>query len=134
MCLSLVHLSEILDRMKSKNSWCVSCRQVPLFQVANYNFCENIFGLTLHNCVEYFLYDENNNEFIYCTNCYGTCTMTKFSFSCEIDIATFLKTDISFFLIFINSLMRWKKNIRTLYYVWKFIVLMHIFCDVPMQY
>ena len=89
--LSLVRLSEILDRIKSKNNWCVSCRQVPLFQVANHNLCENIVGLTPHICVEHFPYDENNDEFIYCTNCYGTGTMTKFSFSREIDIETFFK-------------------------------------------
>ena len=35
-----------------------------------------------------FPYDENNEEFIYYTNCYGTGTMTKFS---EIDIATFFE-------------------------------------------
>ena len=40
--------------MQSENSWCVWCRQVPQLQEANYNLCENIVGLTPHNCVKHF--------------------------------------------------------------------------------
>ena len=80
---------DLQEKIQSKSSWCTSCMQVPLFQIADYNLCESIVGSTAHNCAEHYPIDESSDEFIYCTNCYGSGTMTNFSFKQEVDLSTF---------------------------------------------
>lgn len=81
--------SELKEKIQCKNSWCHYCKQVPLFQVANYNLCESIVGSTIHNCPKHFPVDEDDVEFIYCPNCYGSGFSSNFSFRKEIDINYF---------------------------------------------
>ena len=80
---------DLQEKIISKNNWCHCCRQLPLFQVADYNLCESIVRSTAHNCAKHYPIDENSDEFIYCTNCYGSGTMTNFSFKQEVDLSTF---------------------------------------------
>lgn len=87
--ISLSLQRELQNKIQSKNSWCNSCGQVPLFQVANYALCESIVGLTAHNCIKHYPIDENSDEFIYCLNCYGSGMMINFSLKKDIDISTF---------------------------------------------
>lgn len=80
---------ELQEKIQSKKSWCNSCGQVPLFQVANYALCESIVGLTAHNCAKHYPIDEDSDEFIYCLSCYGSGMVINFSFKRDIDISTF---------------------------------------------
>lgn len=89
--VSMISLHELRDKLQSKDNWCNSCRQVPLFQVADYDLCESIVGLTAHNCPKHFPIDDDNDEFIYCVNCYGSGFLTHFRFRRRVDISTFFK-------------------------------------------
>lgn len=87
--VSIITLHELRDKLQSKENWCQSCRQVPLFQVADYNLCESIVGVTAHYCPLHFPIDDDNDEFIYCTNCFGSGFLTNFRLRRHIDISTF---------------------------------------------
>ena len=89
--LPVLRIRELLCKIRDAYNWCMWCKQVPLFQVADYKLCENIVGTTIHRCPTHYPIDEQSDDFIYCTNCYGTGNLTRFSFSREIDISTFLE-------------------------------------------
>lgn len=86
---SRISLHELQEKLQSKENWCKFCRQVPLFQVADYDLCESIVGLTAHNCPLHYPIDDDNDDFIYCTNCFGSGFLTNFRFSRHVDISTF---------------------------------------------
>lgn len=82
--------SELKEKIQSKKNWCQSCKQVPLFQIANYTLCEKIVGLTAHNCLAHFpMNDDESDDFIYCLNCYGSGIMTNFNLKHDVNISMF---------------------------------------------
>lgn len=80
---------ELKQKIQCKKNWCNSCNQVPLFQVANYALCEQIVGLNAHNCLMHFPIDEDDEDLIYCLNCYGSGTMTNFNLTQDVNSSVF---------------------------------------------
>lgn len=80
---------ELKNKIQCKKSWCKSCKQVPLFQIANYALCEKIVGVSAHNCLEHFPIDEDSDDLIYCLNCYGSGIMTNFILNHDVNISMF---------------------------------------------
>lgn len=78
---------ELQDKIQSPKSWCNMCRQVPLFQVADFNSCWQIVGESIHHCPLHYPVDDDDPEFIYCLNCYGTGFRRFFSFKTEITLS-----------------------------------------------
>ena len=67
--------------IQDKKNWCNYCRQTPLFQVADYNMCETLFGSRAHDCPGHaYLQTINDLEqpWVYCANCFGSGTRRHF--------------------------------------------------------
>lgn len=80
---------ELQEKIQSKINWCNACKQVPLFQIGNYELCEQIVGLNAHRCLRHYPHEEDNDHFIYCLNCYGSGIMTIFNFKRDINVSIF---------------------------------------------